>query len=260
MKRDNAFIKFLINNKKILLEILGIFLILSIYQIISISINDPLFIPSLGTISGSLFKLLGESGTYNAFGQSLLRTLLAILLSFTLAFVLGSLSGYFKSVRYLLNPLVGLMKLLPTPCVVFLIFLFFYQDLNFGSIIITFIVVFPILYESFVAGHDNLDPSIKLSLRLEGYYKPKCFFKVILVESLPYIALGVTNSLALGVKVSIMSEILIGSSQVKGIGSLIFDFRTNSDYASMFALIILVLFVFILFDVLIKLSKKLMKI
>lgn len=259
MKKNSSLLNLLKSYKKILLEILGIFLILIIYQIISFLVNDPLFIPPISKISSSLVELCSLSYTYVAFGKSLARTLIAILLSFIFAFLLGSLAGYFKSLRYLLNPFIGMMKLLPTPFVVFLIFLFFYRDLNFGSIIITFIVVFPILYESFIAGHDNIDESIKLSLRLEGYYKPKCFFKVILVESLPYIALGVTNSLALGVKVSIMSEILIGSSEVEGIGSLIYDFRVNSDYSSMIALIFLVLVIFVLFDLIIKLSKKIIK-
>lgn len=259
MKENNPFITFIKSNKKILLEILGIFLILFVYEMISISYNDPLFLPSLGIIGKNVISLCGEKTTYIAFGESLSRTLISISLSLLLGFVLGTLAGFFKEVRYVLNPLVGIMKLIPTPCVVFLIFLFFYQDLNFGSMIITFIVIFPIIYESFIAGHDNLSESIKLSLKLEGYYTPKSFFKVILPESMPYVSLGIANSLALGVKISIMSEILLGSSKVQGIGTLLNDFRINSDYANMFALIILILFVFIIFDVLIINLKKLMK-
>lgn len=259
MKENNPFITFIKSNKKILLEILGIFLILFVYEMISISYNDPLFLPSLGIIGKNVISLCGENNTYIAFGESLSRTLISISLSLLLGFVLGTLAGFFKEVRYVLNPLVGIMKLIPTPCVVFLIFLFFYQDLNFGSMIITFIVIFPIIYESFIAGHDNLSESIKLSLKLEGYYTPKSFFKVILPESMPYVSLGIANSLALGVKISIMSEILLGSSKVQGIGTLLNDFRINSDYANMFALIILILFVFIIFDVLIINLKKLMK-
>lgn len=260
MEEKNAFIKFIYSNKKILLEILGIFLLLAIYEIISFSYNDPLFVPSLTVIGSNLVSLCSKSTTYIAFGQSLARTIISILISFVLAFILGTLSGYFKEVRYLLNPVVGIMKLVPTPCFVFLIFLFFYRDLNFGSVVITFLIIFPILYESFIAGHDNLDESIKMSLRIEGYYRPKSFFRVILPESMPYISLGIVNSLSLGIKISIMSEILIGSSQVQGIGTLLNDFRLNSEYANMFALIILILILFIIFDILIKLIKKIMKI
>ena len=259
MKESNPFLTFIKANKKILLEILGIFLILFIYEIISIGYNDPLFLPSLSIICKNVISLCSKTTTYIAFGESLARTVVSVLISIASGFILGTLAGYFNEVRYVLNPLVSIMKLVPTPCVIFLIFLFFYRDLNFGSVIITFIVIFPIIYESFIAGHDNLNESIKLSLKLEGYYSPKCFFKVILPESTPYISLGIVNSLALGVKISIMSEILLGSSQVQGIGTLLNNFRINSDYANMFALIFLILFIFILFDLLIKIIKKFMK-
>lgn len=116
------------------------------------------------------------------------------------------------------------------------------------------------MYESFIAGHDNLSESIEMSLRLEGYYKPKSFFKVILPETFPFLLLGVTNSIALGIKVSIMSEILLNSSSLWGIGRLIYVYRINSDYASMFAIVILVIIVFLIIDViLLPIKQKLRK-
>ena len=250
---------FVKNNKKILLEIVGIFLLIFIYEIIALCINDNLFMPNLFTVFRGVGTLLTNTYTYEMFGESFIRTILALGISFLVAFVLGSLAGYIKSLRYLLNPLIGMMKLIPTPCIVYLIFLFLYRDLYFGSIIITFIVIFPILYESFIIGHDNINESIKMSLRLEGYSNIKSFFKVILPESSSYIYLGITNSVALGVKVSIMSEILIGSSKVNGIGTLIKTFRDNSQYDLMIALIILILIIFLIFDLLANLVKKIIK-
>lgn len=257
MKGIGSFIK---KNKKFLLEILGIFFIVILYEIIALIINDNLIFPDLSHLFSALFESLRNVSTYSAFGYSFLRTFVSLIASFLLAFILGSIAGYFKGFRYFISPLINLMKLVPTPCVVYIIFLFFFKDLEIGSFIVTFIVIFPIMYESFIAGHDNLSESIQMSLRLEGYYKPKSFFKVILPETFPFLLLGATNSIALGIKVSIMSEILLNSSSLWGIGRLIYVYRNNSDYASMFAIVILVIIVFIIIDlILYPIKRKLQK-
>ena len=125
MKESNPFLTFIKANKKILLEILGIFLILFIYEIISIGYNDPLFLPSLSIICKNVISLCSKTTTYIAFGESLARTVVSVLISIASGFILGTLAGYFNEVRYVLNPLVGIMKLVPTPChfLNFLIFL-----------------------------------------------------------------------------------------------------------------------------------------
>lgn len=229
---------------------------LAIYAIIAASINDNLIFPDFPHLFKTLGNILGESTTYTAFAYSLVRTLLALILSFTLAFAFGSIAGQYKGVRYFLSPIINVMKLIPTPCVVFILFLFFFEQPEIGSFIVTFLVIFPILYESFIAGIDNIPEGIRLSLRLEGEHKLRSYFTVILPQSVQYLILGATNSLGLGVKVSIMSEILLGTPKIRGIGQLIFNYKTNSEYPNMFAIIILIILLFAIIDIFVKLIKK----
>ena len=247
------------NFKTIFFEVIGILFLLIIWEIIALSVNDSYIFPHLDGIFSSLIAILGETDTWTAIGESLLRTIISLIISFIFAFVLGLLAGLFKPVKDFLAPLVYILKLVPTPCVVYFIIIFFLREPNIGSLIITFLIVFPILYESFVEGLNNINPSIKLSLRLEGYYSKKSIFKVLIPQSLPYLLLGCINSIGLGVKVSIMSEILIGTNNLWGIGRLIYIYRNETDYTKMIALIILVIFVFILIDLLFTLFKKLLK-
>ena len=197
------------NFKTIFFEVIGILFLLLIWEIIALCVNNSFIFPH----------------TWTAIGQSLLRTIISLVISFIFAFILGLIAGLFKPVKDFLAPLVYLLKLVPTPCVVFFIILFFLREPNIGSLIITFLIVFPILYESFVEGLTNIDPSIKLSLRLEGYYSKKSIFKVLIPESMPYLLLGCINSIGLGVKVSIMSEILIGTDSLWGIGYIKIFFK-----------------------------------
>lgn len=238
------------NFKTIFFEVIGILFLLLIWEIIALCVNNSFIFPHLDGIFAALINILEEVTTWTAIGQSLLRTIISLVISFIFAFILGLIAGLFKPVKDFLAPLVYLLKLVPTPCVVFFIILFFLREPNIGSLIITFLIVFPILYESFVEGLTNIDSSIKLSLRLEGYYSKKSIFKVLIPESMPYLLLGCINSIGLGVKVSIMSEILIGTDSLWGIGRLIQIYKINAEYDKMIALTLLVIFVFIIIDLL----------
>lgn len=119
---------------------------------------------------------------------------------------------------------------------------------NIGSIIITSIVCFPILYESFVQGLLNVPESIQLSLRIEGYYKGKSLFKVLIPQAFPYFLLGFINSIGLGIKVSIVSEILLGTSSLWGIGRLIYVYQVEADYHKMYAIVLLIVLMFLIID------------
>ena len=156
-------------------------------------------------------------------------------------------------------PLVKIMKLVPTPILVFILFIFFFNAPNVESSIITLIIVFPIIYESMVAGLLNIDDSIKESLKLEGYYSFNSIFKVQVVEALPYLMLGILNSFTLGVKVSVTSEILVGTSKIWGIGRLIYAYRIDSDYPNMIAVGLLIIIIFIIIDLITILVKHLLK-
>ena len=244
------------NFKTVFFEVTGILFLLLIWEIIAFCVNDSYIFPHLNNIFCALGSILGEQSTYTALGESFLRTILALIISFILAFSLGLVAGLFKPVKDFLSPLIYLLKLVPTPCVVFFIIIFFIRKPNIGSLIITFLIIFPILYESFVEGLNNIDPSIKLSLRLEGYYSRKSIFKVLIPESMPFLLLGCINSIGLGVKVSIMSEILIGTNNIWGIGRLISFYRINSEYDKMIAITLLVIFIFIIIDLLFSYIKK----
>lgn len=254
-KAKNTFLRF----KKQIFEILGVVSLLLIWEFFAIIYNNQEIVPGLGRIFLACFDLLSMKEVHLAFGETLLRTIFAIIISFIIGTVLGLLSGLFEGLRHYLKPIIGFIKLIPTPCIVFLILVFFLKSPNVGSLIITFIVVFPIIYESMLKGIIEVDPFIKMSLRLEGYFKLKCVFKVLLPQTSPYVALGLVNSLSLGVKVSIVSEILMSTDNLWGIGRLIYVFRLDAKYDYLIATTILAALIFLFIDVLISLIKKFFK-
>ena len=243
------------NRYDFIFQYLGILAIFLLWLLLS-SINNTIFIPTIDKTFNSLIKLLSESSTYTAFGLTFYRTILAIVIALIIGIILGLLGGLFNKFNNFMKPFINLMRFIPVPCMVFIIFSVFFNALDFGSIFITLLVIFPLIYEAIAGGIFNLDESIKLSLRLEGYYRFNSIFKVLLPSTFPYLNIAIINSLGLGIKISVMSEIILGSSRIWGIGRLIWVANQEADFPKLFSIIIIIIIIFLLIDLPLNLLKK----
>lgn len=244
---------------KFLLVILGIFLILPIYEIIRISFNNSIIFPNLTKIFSTLFDLLKDSNTYLQIGITIGRTLLALLISFFFAYILGAISGLFNNVSYILKPFISLLKCIPVPCFIFILLVIFFDRSLLPILIVVFMVSFPIIYESTKGGIENIDDNIMLSLKLEGRYKPNSIFKVILPLGLPYVFISFLSSFGLSIKVEITAEILFNPQYTRGIGEIVYSAYYNANYQKLYASIILIAFIFLIIDGLIYFLKQILK-
>lgn len=252
-------IKNLFTNKnviKFLLIILGVFFIFLLYEIVYLCVDNTVIFPSLGTIFSTLFSMLGQSYTYEAFGLTLGRTFIALSISFVLGYILGTLGGMFPKFSYFMKPLVALFKIVPVPCFVYLLFIYLHTNKLLAVVVVVFMIIFPIIYEGAKSGIENIDKQLLMSLSLEGRYKPNSIFKVVLPLSFPYVMLALLSAYGLAIKVEITAELLLGSSSISGIGRLVYNARLYVNYAEIYATIIIIVFVFIVFDLLIYLVKK----
>jgi NitT/TauT family transport system permease protein len=103
--------------------------------------------------------------------------------------------------------------------------------------IIDFLLMFPILYEAVVSGTENIDISIIDALRLETHKSsPLALTNVIVPMAWPYVILGIVQALGLGMKVSIMSEVLCGDDKIPGLGRLIYGAYIETNMPNIFAL------------------------
>ena len=88
---------------------------------------------------------------------------------------------------------------------------------------------------------------------------PQSIFKVLIPCASPYIFLGVVQTLGLGLKVSIMAEVLLGSTHCKGIGIAFYVAKLDLEYDVMFAYSIYAILIIGLLDIVLSLVKKKIK-
>ncbi len=246
-----------VKNKYLFLyQRLGIGIIILIWFLTSFFVNNQYILPSILDTFNSLINLLKTFSTYQAFFLTFVRTLISILISIIIGLIIGTFAGLFHKFELFMKPIVNLMRFIPVPCFIFILKPQLFEKLDFLSIIISFFIVFPLIYEAIVHGINNISEDIKLSLKLEGYYKPNSIFKVLIPLSFPYLNVAIIDSIGLGVKISVMSEIIIGSSKIWGIGRLIYVANQNADFPMIFAVTILIIILFLIIDLILNYFKK----
>lgn len=247
-------LKELDKSKKIIIyTCAGVLLVFFIWWIIAAIVKSPNF-PTPIEIIPIYFSFLGKGDTYLAIGGTFLRILISFAISFVLGMILGVFAGYFYRLEALLRPLITILRTLPTAAVVLILITLIRPFML--PIIVTSLVMFPLFYEAFLNGVKNINKDLKDELDINGASPVNSFFKVYVPTIMPYILLSIIQSLGLGMKVSIMAEILSGSN-INGLGQLIrFYAYTKVDAASTIALSLIAITIIVIFDVIFHYFKK----
>ena len=241
----------------ILFTLLGVFLFLLIWELFSLYLNTTLLPGPIDTFV-RVFSLLKEGYTWQSLGATIYRLLFSFFITFIIALIFGILSGFFHPLYLIFKPFIMVFRTIPTAAIIFLLIVLFkpYNSL----FILNFLLLFPILYESVVSGVRNIDDSIYKSLRIEcKIYSPKSIFSVIIPMASPYIGLGIIQSLGLGMKISIMSEVLCGTNKIKGLGRMIYFANQESNMLDLLAVSIIAIIIICLSDISLNILKKMIK-
>ena len=240
--------------KRIIISVSGIVFFFLVWFIVATCINSTLF-PTPFVAFAQMFNLLGKSSTWLAIGGTFLRLLIAFGISLILALIFGILAGLIKGFKRFFSPFVTVFRTIPTAALIFILIVLVKSTVSL--VIIDFLLMFPILYEAVVTGIRNIDKTVIDALEVDqGKTNKLAIFKVLIPMSGPYIILGMIQSLGLGMKVSIMSEVLVGDTSVPGLGRMLRVASSEADMPTIFAIAIISIVLISLLDILVKTLKK----
>jgi ABC-type nitrate/sulfonate/bicarbonate transport system permease component len=196
--------------------------------------TNPILLPRPSEIIGALFALAASGAVLGP----LLHTLGLFAVGYALAGLLGTGLGIAmatsRTVYGLLEPLVEMLRPIPKPALVPVLFLF----LGIGkATMITLIVlaaVFPVLISTF-QGARGLDPVLLETARTFRISRLRTILSIVLPASLPMILAGMRVALGLGLVLVILAEMLAGED---GIGFRILDLERSFQIRDMFAWIV----------------------
>jgi len=227
------------------LSTLSVMMILIIWQIYAIQVNNPYLMPTPIDVFKSLFILLGEGRTYFIIFTTLSRLAISVVIASLIGLILGLLAGVFYQVEAFLKPLVTTLRTLPVVSIIVVILILYGN--TFSLFLISFLLLFPIIYQAELEGIKNIDQDLKDVLSLECNNCPLVVIKMVYLPlALPYFKTGMIQSTGLAIKVLIVAEYL-SQTQIS-IGRELYFNRINLEYAKVFAWTFLLIVIVIVIE------------
>jgi len=224
--RNNSFLPYI----KVLKIIFSLAIILSIWEIAALVINDSFFLPGVRETSVSLFKIFASGDFLKVILTAFFRVFSGLLIGIMLGITLAFLCRKFELVNTVIAPIISIMKATPVACIIVLLWI----RLNYTeiAIFVVLLMVLPIIWQNVYDAIGEMDKSM---IEVADIFRLNRFqrIKILVIPSvLSYLLPAVVTSIGLAWKAEIAAEIMTNSN----IGRLIYDFKTVSyDTASIFA-------------------------
>jgi len=195
--------------------ILGVVLLLALWQMAAFLLSRPLFMPYPGTVCLYLLELVREPVFYQALGATLLRLVICFSVSLLVGTLLSFLGYWRKELELLMQPMLALAKSLPTMAVIMLLLVWF--SAQTAPVVVGFLVLMPLLHQASLSGLKNAD--VKLLQMARVFRVPRFqVWRCILIPSATHSIVSQMPAVgSLGLKVVIAAEIL--GQPLSGIGN-----------------------------------------
>ena len=195
--------------------------------------------PAMSTVLETFWQCLVDGTYLKVFGSSLERLLYGYVIATVLAVVVGVAMGVWRRMYLLFEPLVELLRPIPSPAYLPMAILFLGIDNTMKVFMVAFASFFPILLNT-VAGVRSVDPVLIDTGRTFGLTRAQIIGRIVLPAAGGYVLTGMRISLAIALIVTVIAEMVAGNS---GIGFYILSaqrsFLVPEMYAGVIALALL---------------------
>ena len=239
--------------QKILPPILAVALLVLVWQaLISFNVvDDPTKLPTPADVGAEFKKAWLEGTLLEYIWTSVSRGLLGFLLALAIGTPLGLLVARVKFVRAAIGPILSGLQSLPSvawvPAAV--IWLGLSNSMMYAVILLGAV---PSIANGLVSGIDQVPPLFLRAGRTMGATGWKGALHIVLPAALPGYLAGLKQGWAFSWRSLMAAEIIASSPDLGiGLGALLENGRNNSDMATVFLAILLILFVGIAIDLLI---------
>ncbi|MED3549640.1 ABC transporter permease [Cytobacillus praedii] len=230
-------------NKKRIIRILVILLLLCIWQICSYFLPS-ILLPSPIETYDEFVKLIINGELISQLAQSGFRMLIGLAFGIIIAISSGLIAGKFEVVYEIFRPIYSMIMGLP-PIIVVVLAMVWFGTSSAVPIFVVSVLVFPVIYLNTADGWRNIDKQL---LEMGAIYKTSHLQNLKHII-LPGLAVPIISALSLAagsaVRITIMAE-LLGSNS--GIGYSLALARVNINTAKVFAWTIICILIILILD------------
>ncbi len=222
---------------------------LALWHIAACAVGQRILLVSPIEVVRRLFILISQAPVWQAALFSTLRIAGGFLLALLAALVLAPLSSRFSWISILLEPLVQAFKVVPVASITIVV-LIWVSSRNL-SVIISFMMVFPVLYTNILSALRDTDRGM---LEMADVFNLGMWARARLVylpQVYPYLMSSASLSLGLAWKSGVAAEV-IGIPD-GSLGELLYDAKVFFATGDVFAYTLLIVLLSVLFELLMKL-------
>lgn len=217
---------------------------LLIWQLASMWIGQEILLVSPVTVVITLIRLAGGAQFWLSVASSMLRIIGGFLLAVVLGAALAGLSAASGRLREFLLPFVATVKSIPVASFVILV-LIWVSSRNL-SVLISFLMVFPVIYTNVLDGISQTDRGLLEMAELFGIPFGRRLRTIYVSQVLPYFRTGCSLALGLCWKAGVAAEV-IGIPQ-NSIGENLYNAKIYLDTPALFAWTLVIICISVLFE------------
>lgn len=217
---------------------------LLVWQAVSAWIGQEILLVSPVVVFRRLTELVREAGFWQSIGFSLVRILGGFLLAMAAGILAAGLSARFRRIRELLAPAVLTIKAVPVASFVILV-LIWVPSRNL-SIVISFLMVFPILYTNVLDGILGTDPKLLEMAKVFEVPKTVQIRYIYVSQVLPFFRAGCSVGLGLCWKAGMAAEV-IGIPD-GSIGENLYNAKVYLNTPDLFAWTVVIVLISLVFE------------
>lgn len=241
-----------ISTIKSIYYILGITFIIAIWYISSIIVNNSGIIPSISEVGYRLQEILGDKNTYLMIGNTIIKIIVTVIISSVISIILAILSLLNYRIESFIRPFIAFFRTVPVVSIAMIVLIiFFRQNIRFiGTMVITSTVCIPLIYEGVLTGFKTINSTIIDATKLLSNTNVEVLKKVYIPLAFPSILTSIIQSFGLGLKVLVMSEVIVNPPN--SIGRLIGEYASYGELGYVFSWTIILVVIVLIFDVCLK--------
>lgn len=231
------------NNKK-KIPLWSILFWLLIWQLVSMALASDILLVSPVKVLACLGHLIFTYDFWKAIGFTFFRITFGFALSLLAGIMLAFFSYLYKPVRELLTLPVSVIKI--TPIASFIILVLIWVPSKNLSIIISFLISFPIIYTDVLQGLDSMDHKLLEMASVFNIPFLKKMRYIFLPQIFPFFQAGCSLALGLCWKSGIAAEII--GLPTGSMGEKLYEAKIYLNTPEMFAWTITIIVISILFE------------
>ncbi len=230
--------------KKRIILLSSVLFYLLLWQLIAMAVGQDILLVSPIKVLLRLFELITEPSFWRSIMFSTLRIALGFFSALAASLLLAVLSARFPAVRVLLYPLVSAIKATPVASIVIVI-LIWISSRNL-SVVISFMMVFPVFYSNILEGIINTDKGLLEMAKVFQLPFGKKLKAIYFPAVLPYFRSASTVALGLCWKSGVAAEVI--GIPTGSIGEKLYEAKVFFATEDVFAWTITIILLSLLFE------------